>query len=65
MTNKQVFEQFVNMFQNLSAEKVEIWFPNGKNSIRIRTVSKREFIFTYNGSDDWILETTNNFLKRR
>lgn len=65
MTNKQVFEQFVNMFQNLSTEKVEIWFPNGKNSIRIRTVSKREFIFTYNGSADWILETTNNFLKRR
>ena len=43
---------------------IQTWFPNGKNSIRIRQDNKQEFIFTFNTNIDWCFETVDNFLKR-
>lgn len=40
-----------------------VWFPNGRDSIRIRDINKHELIFTYHGDTDWRLETVNEFLK--
>ena len=45
------------------AKYAAMWFPNGKNSIRIRDNNKHELIFTYHSDADWRLETINEFLK--
>ena len=38
------------------------WFPNGKNSVRVRFRTGKEFVFTYNSSDDWKIESVGSFL---
>ena len=38
------------------------WFHNGKNSVRVRFRTGKEFIFTYNSSDDWKIESVGSFL---
>ena len=50
------------MFPNM-AKYAAMWFPNGRNSIRIRDINKHELIFTYYSDADWRLETVNEFLK--
>lgn len=40
------------------------WFPNGRNSVRIRQPNGQEFVFTYNGTKDWKLETIDSFIRR-
>ena len=44
------------------AEKVETYFPNGKNSIRVRQKDGKEFIFSFNGEKTWRFETIDQFL---
>lgn len=62
MTHSEVYKQYE--LQMADYWKItSIWFPNGKNSIRVRLMDKREYIFTYNGPFDWKFETLNNFLK--
>lgn len=39
-----------------------MWFPNGRNSIRIRQKNGQEFIFTYHSQKDWKFETITSFL---
>lgn len=63
MIHKEVYKQF-EFYLPLFAQNVEVWFPNGKNSIRVRQTDKREFIFTYDGQRRWIFETVENFLNR-
>lgn len=41
---------------------VEAWFPNGKNSIRVRMKDRREFVFTYNSKNCWCLGTVDMFI---
>jgi len=65
MAHGDVYKWFELYFPNYAGEKIEIWFPNGKNSIRIRQTNKQEFIFTYNGKDDWRFETVKSFIKGR
>lgn len=43
-------------------EKVDVWFQNGWNSIRIRYKNKAEHIFTFHNSNDWKLETVKSFI---
>lgn len=62
MVHQEVFKLFDLYFPEYSKEKAEAWFANGKNSIRIRLKNKQELIFTYNGKDDWKLETVKSFL---
>ena len=46
------------------ARLVTEWFPNGKNSIRVRLTNKDEFIFTYNKEKEWCYETVDNYIVR-
>ena len=63
MAHGDVYKWFELYFTNNAGGNVEIWFPNGKNSIRVRQTNKQEFIFTYNGKDDWRFETAKSFIK--
>lgn len=46
------------------AEKMTEYFPNGKNSIRVRNSGARqEYVFTVNGANEWRFETIDSFLK--
>lgn len=63
MSHNEVYKWFELYFPFYSGDKVVMWFPNGKNSIRIRQTNGAEFIFTYNEKHDWKFETVSSFLK--
>lgn len=63
MNHKEIYNAFQSYLPQY-AEQTETWFPNGKNSIRVRRKDKREFIFTYRGKLDWHFETVRSFVKR-
>lgn len=60
----QVLSCFHTIFPEYK-ENLDIWFPNGKNSIRVRMKNNSEIIFTCNGKDDWSLETVKHFLNSK
>lgn len=62
MTQKEIYKLLVLNYPHYS-KYVDRWFPNGKNSIRIRQINQQEFIFTYNDKKDWKFETLDSFLK--
>ena len=62
MTHKEIYKQFTSIFAEFSSSIAE-WFPNGKNSIRIRMMDGNDFIFTVDGKD-WCFETKKNFVKQ-
>lgn len=64
MNHKQVFKHFTNLFPLIAGSSVLTWFPNGKNSIRVRYVNGEDHVFTYNDSLDWSYETVDCFLKK-
>lgn len=64
MGHKDIFEVFKNLFPDLVKDS-DIWFPNGKNSVRIRMKSGQELIFTHNKNTDWSLETVKHFLNSK
>ena len=41
---------------------IECWFPNGKGSIRVRTKSYGDLIFTYTAKKKWKLESVDSWL---
>ena len=63
MAHVDVFKMFESYFSNYAGDNVETWFMNGKNCIRIRLKDKRQFIFTFNDSKDWKLESAERYLK--
>lgn len=63
MSHKYVFDKFYNMFPDKCLDVV-IWFPNGRNSVRVRNTRDEEFIFTFNGQKDWRFETVDSFLNQ-
>lgn len=63
MLHKKVFNKFETLFPE-DAHNTLCWFPTGKNCIRVRLMSGREFIFTYNSDKDWTYETADAFIKR-
>lgn len=66
MTHNKVFEKGGELLPTYFAEKVvDVWFPNGRNSVRIRHYNRKEYIFTFNGPDEWSFETVKNFLERK
>lgn len=50
------------IFLSMLGDKVESWFQNGKNSIRIRQKNHQEFIFTFNNEGNWRFETVESFM---
>lgn len=63
MTHNEVFKQFQISFPSYVGAKIDTWFPNGKNSIRVRQTNGKEFIFTFNNHKDWRFETIDSFIK--
>ena len=64
MAHADILKIFERMFRSYAGTKIAVWFPNGRNSIRIRHNNKREYIFTYFGPSDWKFETVESFLKK-
>lgn len=70
MTRNQVYEKFIKMFPVYVNDNL-VYFPNGKNSIRIRGIqgfscmkTKQDIIFSCNyDCSEWKLETVDSFLK--
>lgn len=66
MTHDKIFEIGSKLLPMYFDKKVvDIWFPNGQNSVRIRHYNRKEYIFTFNGPDEWSFETVKNFLERK
>lgn len=63
MVANLIFEIFMTLFPTFG-EHATMWFPNGKNGIRVRIDDGHEFIFTYDGKDDWSLETIGRYVKK-
>lgn len=65
MMATEVYTYYKKMFPECASQSEE-YFPNGKNSIRIRNRDRSELIFTIsNGSNNWRLETLDSFLGKR
>lgn len=63
MSHEKVYEWFESYFSQYSKYVVE-WFPNGRNSIRVRQSNGHDFIFTFYEHNDWCFETVDSFIKR-
>lgn len=63
MTHNDVLKHFELYFPLYSGNRINTWFQNGKNSIRVRQTNGQEFIFTFNSHKDWKLETIDSFIK--
>lgn len=61
MTHSEVYTNFESIFSNL-ARSVREWFPNGKNSIRIRCTNQKDYIFSIVDKENWKLETVPSFI---
>lgn len=62
MNHNELFKKYKEIFQANDAD-IDVWFPNGKDSVRVRYKDKREFVFTYSKSDEWCIQTIKEFLK--
>lgn len=65
MAHGDVYKCFKLYFPQFADGNAEMWFPNGKDSIRVRMKDKREVIFTCGGKDNWKLETMKSFINGR
>ena len=63
MTHANVKAAFEKIFP-LFAGGVTEWFPNGKNSIRVRIGELyQDYVFTFHSATEWKFETIDSFLK--
>lgn len=63
MLHDDVYKQFKQKFPQFSKQIIQ-WFPNGRNSIRVRRMDGQDFIFTYQGKQNYSLETVDSFIDR-
>lgn len=63
MAHNDVYKQFKTQFPEYE-EHIEDWFPNGKNSIRVRIKNGSDFVFTYNHWTDWCFETVESYIRK-
>lgn len=62
MLHEEVYKQFKKQFPQYSKWTTD-WFPNGKDSVRIRMGSSaNDFVFTYHSMTDWRFETADSFI---
>lgn len=64
MEHKEIYKWF-ELYLPQFAKNVAEWFPNGKNSVRVRMRNGQDFIFTCNGTDDWSFETVVSFINNK
>jgi hypothetical protein len=53
-------------FKDLSLvedEDIVCWFPNGRGSVRVRTKSYGDLVFTYASKKRWRIETVDSYLE--
>ena len=63
MAHKEIYKIFKTIFP-MYAEKATEYFPNGKNSIRIRLGEvHQDFVFTFLSKKEWRFETVDIFAK--
>lgn len=63
MKHVEIYEKYKTMFPELAIH-VEDWFPNGKDSIRVRIKIGSDFVFTYHNWNDWCYETVDSFIRK-
>lgn len=63
MKQEEVYKNFQSQFPKY-AEYAEEWFPNGKNSVRVRVKGGSDFVFTYNNWCDWCFETVESYIRK-
>ena len=63
MKHVEIYEKYKEMFPELAIH-IEDWFPNGKDSIRVRVKSGSDFVFTYHNWTDWCYETVDSFIRK-
>lgn len=61
MIHSQVYSFFKKCLPTQAKNTIE-YFPNGRNSIRVRQADGQEFIFSSNAPKAWKFETINQFL---
>lgn len=62
MSHKDVLEQFKKYFPQY-AENMEQWFPNGRNSVRVRRPHMPDVVFTFHNPIDWRFETVDRYIE--
>lgn len=63
MTHEAIFEYFKIHFPQ-HIDEVDSWNPHDKDSIFIKRVDGRDFMFTYVDKKHWRLETLKSYIKR-
>lgn len=63
MVHSKVYKIFERVLPLYAGENAEVWFPNEKNSIRIRGANKQDYVFTYNDDRTWRFETLKSFMQ--
>ena len=63
MLQEEVFHQLSRYFPEYY-ENTKEWFPNGKDSIRVRLYSGSDFVFTYHSDNDWCFETVDSHIRK-
>lgn len=63
MSHNEIYQMFTLQFPDYAKNLVKEWFPNGRNSIRIRQKNEQEFVFTYLSKTDWRFETIDSYIR--
>lgn len=64
MTKDGIYRIFKNYFPNFVWDRTATWYPNGRDSIRVKNAAGEELIFTYSSEKNWRLETIDSFLEK-
>lgn len=60
MSHKKIYYIFSDFFRKLTKDVIE-WYPNGLNSIRVRT-KETDYVFTFVSEENWKLETVESYI---
>ena len=63
MAQEEVFKELKRYFPDYYIGTKE-WFPNGRNSIRVRLYNGSDFIFTFYNENDWCFETVDSHIRK-
>lgn len=62
MPHTEVLKFFELYFPFYAGDKIKVWYPNGKNSIRVRQQNDQDLVFTFNSHTNWKFETIKSFI---